>query len=211
MINFISSWAKQIILAVIIASIIEMILPNGTSKKYIKVVIGVYILFNIITPIINKITNSSGNSIDVSKFINLDTYVNIQDKTNKNTKSIETKNEENIKQIYITKLKSDIKNKLKDMDYEVNNIQIILEDDEEYTIKNISMKVIKDNIKEGKNETKNNIEPIKQINISILEEENNYDDYDSNKNYSLSDKDKNEIKEYLNKTYNIKFQNINIS
>ena len=44
MVAFISSWAQGIIVAVIIASIIEMILPEGSSKKYIKVVIGVYIL-----------------------------------------------------------------------------------------------------------------------------------------------------------------------
>ena len=54
MINFISSWAEQIILAVVIATIIELILPNNKNKKYIQMVIGVYILFNIISPIVNN-------------------------------------------------------------------------------------------------------------------------------------------------------------
>ena len=47
MINFLSSWAEQIVLAVIIATIIELILPDSKNKKYIQMVIGVYILFNI--------------------------------------------------------------------------------------------------------------------------------------------------------------------
>ena len=36
MVAFISNWAQGIIVAVIIASIIEMILPEGSSKKYIN-------------------------------------------------------------------------------------------------------------------------------------------------------------------------------
>lgn len=54
MINFISSWAEQIVVSVIIATIIELILPNNKNKKYIQMVIGVYILFNIISPIIKN-------------------------------------------------------------------------------------------------------------------------------------------------------------
>ena len=52
MIQFLSSWAEQIVLAVIIATIIELILPQNRNKKYIQMVIGIYILFNIISPII---------------------------------------------------------------------------------------------------------------------------------------------------------------
>ncbi len=56
MISSISSWAEQIIIAVIIATILEMILPKGNSKKYIKTVIGIYILYTIISPIITYIS-----------------------------------------------------------------------------------------------------------------------------------------------------------
>ena len=58
--DFITSWVQGIIIAVIIGSIIEMLLPNGNSKKYIKVVIGVYIVFSIVSPIISKFTGSEG-------------------------------------------------------------------------------------------------------------------------------------------------------
>ena len=52
MINGISSWAEQVIIAVIIGTIIEMILPKGNTEKYIKTVIGIYILYTIISPVI---------------------------------------------------------------------------------------------------------------------------------------------------------------
>ena len=39
MINWISNWAQGIIVAVIIGTIIEMVLPEGNCKKYVKVLI----------------------------------------------------------------------------------------------------------------------------------------------------------------------------
>ena len=54
MIEFFSTWAEQIVLAVIIATIIEMLLPNNKNKKYVQMIIGIYILFNIISPIIKN-------------------------------------------------------------------------------------------------------------------------------------------------------------
>lgn len=56
MISWFNSWAQGIILAVIIVTILEMIVPEGKNKKYIKIVMGVYITFTIISPIITKVT-----------------------------------------------------------------------------------------------------------------------------------------------------------
>lgn len=50
MIEFLSKWIESIAIAVIIASIFEMILPNGNIKKYVKVILGIYIVFSIISP-----------------------------------------------------------------------------------------------------------------------------------------------------------------
>ena len=68
MINFMSSWAEQIVLAVIIATIIEMILPKNKNKKYIQMVIGVYVLFNIISPIIKNKENFSIEKYNIDKY-----------------------------------------------------------------------------------------------------------------------------------------------
>ena len=49
MINWIGSWVQGIVIAVVISTIIEMILPDGNIKKYVRTVIGVYIVFVIIS------------------------------------------------------------------------------------------------------------------------------------------------------------------
>lgn len=68
MIEFISSWAEQIVLAVIVATIIELILPKNKNKKYIQMVIGVYVLFNIISPIIKNKEEVSVEEYNIEKY-----------------------------------------------------------------------------------------------------------------------------------------------
>lgn len=71
MINFLSKWIEGIAIAVIIASIFEMILPDGNIKKYIKIVLGIYIIFSIISPFVDS---KELYSLNISKEI--DTYSN---------------------------------------------------------------------------------------------------------------------------------------
>ena len=47
MLDVITDWAKNICLALILISILEMLLPNNKTKKYVKMVMGIYLLFSI--------------------------------------------------------------------------------------------------------------------------------------------------------------------
>ena len=199
MIDFLSNWAQGIIVAVIIATIIEMILPNGSAKKYVKVVVGIYILFTIISPIITKISNNNFNINDI-----LDTK-EYEEKIAKSDKDISKKIEENnnrtIKDIYQANLESDIKAKLKDKGYEVLNTYIKIRDDENYTIEFISLSLDKNEIEET-NQVKN-IE-IEEVNIQIGG--TNTQEIDN----SLASSEKQEIAEYISSTYNIDIKSIEI-
>ena len=44
-------WINQIVLAVILCVLIELILPENASKKYVKTVIEIYLVFAIFSPI----------------------------------------------------------------------------------------------------------------------------------------------------------------
>ena len=63
----ISSWASSIIVAVIIATLLEMIIPKGNNKKYIKVVLSVYIVFTMLSPLI-KNSFASNLSDNIKKY-----------------------------------------------------------------------------------------------------------------------------------------------
>lgn len=69
MIKFLSNWSKGLGISIVVVSILEMVLPENKTKKYVKMVMGIYILFNIISPFIqNK------ELLDISKF-SMDDYV----------------------------------------------------------------------------------------------------------------------------------------
>ena len=53
MIGKLKLWTSDIIIAVVISIIIEMIIPDGNNKKYVKVVSGLYILFVILNPFLD--------------------------------------------------------------------------------------------------------------------------------------------------------------
>ena len=69
-------------------------MPNSKNKKYIKTIIGIYLLFVIIQPIIAKTTSKDIgiNNIDISKYIKTNT-VNLDI-----NKYVETSYENNLKQ-----------------------------------------------------------------------------------------------------------------
>ena len=117
-----------------------MILPEGNSKKYIKVVIGIYVLFTIVSPIITKI---SGKEIQVSDIIDLDEYIEEAKTASKAQNQMEIQNEDNILDIYINGIKEDMKAKIEAKGYVVNNINISVAKDGSYEIQSVVLNVEK--------------------------------------------------------------------
>lgn len=203
MISWISSWAQGIIISVIIGSIIEMILPEGSSKKYIKIVIGVFILFTIVVPVINKFT---GNSEKLGSIIDFDKYSDSKEVVSTN---LEKSNNFNIRQMYETNLKVDIKSKIKSKGFEVQDIDLKISDDEEYRIENIDITISgeivneEDEEKQSKSNVIGIVDSIEKISIELSNKTTNQE-----KEYQISNKDANNLKEYLSNIYDIKTKNI---
>ena len=195
MVSFISSWAQQIIFAVIIGTILQMLLPEGKNKKYIKIVIGVYVLFAVISPVIGKDINIDLNELNIS----LD---------NTNT-SLEETNKENINDIFVTNLVQDIKSKLNNKGYSCENVE--LQTNENYEVEKITItgiyEVEDDEEKEEKNENKVEINSISINEVQIGEKENSIKDQVVK---GIPESEEKDLKEYLSETYNVKEKNISI-
>ena len=215
--EFISSWTQGIIISVLITTIIEMILPNGNSKKYIKMLLGVFIVFNIITPIVSKVT---GKEFVIQEIKDLGKYIDGASQYSIN--KIDSDNSSNIKEIYILNLKKDIKSKLEDMGYTVINVQISAKDDENFPIEKISLNIKKQKDKKDSNNSKeesniviNEIDKVNKISIDIdnkndekgKENEKEIDDNSLN----LTNTDIEKIKEFLSTTYRYNKKIININ
>ena len=194
--NWISGWIQGIIIAVIIGTIIEMLLPDGNCKKYVKVVIGVYILFSIVSPVITKVT---GNEFRVSDIYDINTYIEVSAKSSQ--ENIENSQQNQIKQVYITNLKNDMKQKIQEKGYSVKSLTLEISNDEQYTLKKIVAQVTK-----RKNEENNEVKGVNEINITISNTTENIEE-----DISISTKKQNDLKAYLSGIYNLEEKNININ
>lgn len=194
MIEFISSWAEQVIIAVIIGTIIEMILPKGNSKKYIKTVIGIYILYTIISPVI---TLAVGNDfkIDYSEyekyFTKSEEYKSLENGFNEATaKSIEN--------TYKEEIKNQIKKDIEELGFYVSNISL---DINLQTGKITSLHIFVNN-KEEKLTYSNTIS-VEKIQIGSAKEEA--------RENNLSRQEIERIKEGLTQNYGIDYEEIRIN
>ena len=115
MIEFLSNWVQQIALSVIIVSIFELILPKGNLKKYIKVILGVYVVFCLISPFVDSQALYKLQDIDLGSYVE-DKTKNIQSEDNNvNQESMDLR----LSQLYIEQLEKDIEKKVESNGYKM--------------------------------------------------------------------------------------------
>ena len=170
MIEIIRKWCENILVSICISIIIEMLVPEGKNKKYIKVVIGIYIVFVTINPIFELL----------NYILNYELFQNIN---SAGTSEIQINSNENIKNAYINAIEENIKMDIKELGYEIESVKISLDRNYE-NIEKIELKVL------GKNNNNNtSIEKIEPIIIGKdtkgNTEYNEIEDYLAN-NYSIS-------------------------
>ena len=122
MIEVISSWAKSLGVTIVLVSILEMILPNNKTKKYIRMVLGLFMIFNIISPFIQNKDNLSLASINIEDYIegnNTNTGTNTQSETLNQTSM-----DQRIKVLYQDELEKDIIKKIEELGYEVASCKV---------------------------------------------------------------------------------------
>ncbi len=197
MIACFSEWAKNLTLAVVIVSLFEMLLPNNKTKKYIKVVMGLYILFNIISPFVKK-----DFSFELENVIE-----NSKSKTVSTEEVNQTSMDTRLKQICKEELEKDITKKVEEQGYVVENCNIDIKIEEETNIEKITLKVKKLNeeIKKEEKQKQNDIQQklvkevqkIKKVQIGESKQEN------KNVDENLSAQDISNIKNFLIKEYEV--------
>lgn len=198
MIEFLSSWAKNIGLSIIVISILEMILPNNKTKKYVKVIFGIYIIFNIISPFIKNADTLNVSNFDFEEYGNY-----VTDNNNSNSVSINDR----IEDMYIEELEKDITTKVNNLGYEVISCNVEttpISNEEEVVIKKIELELIS-KTKEEQEETVEDklvkeIQKIKPINTTIKSENTISDEQNQN---SLNNTQLQEIKKFLIEEYGV--------
>lgn len=211
MVNFLSNWVKNLSLAIIVVSILEMLLPNNKTKKYVKMVMGLYILFSIISPFIKNSDKLNFENIDFSSYIN-------EELTTSNVEVNQESMDKRLKEIYVEELENDITKKLKEKGYTIEYCKVdanISQENNDSGIKKITLKLDKkeetktdENSKANENTTEtienkivSEIQKIQKVEVKVGNntKENNAE----NENSKITKTDIESVKEFLISEYGV--------
>lgn len=220
MVNFLSSWVKNLCLALIVVSILEMLLPNNKTRKYIKMVMGLYILFSIIAPFVE---NKDELKVDVENLYGQYTVQTseVADKTD------QTSMDNRLNELYKQKLEKDIIQKVNDEGYEVENCNVNAHiSDNDTGIELITLK-LKEKLAEDENinSTDNNsinssdtientlVKEIQKIEIGVSDNKitENTQGEENKQNQNITKADINKVKKILKKEYGVSEKCLKIS
>lgn len=219
MISFLSSWVKNLALALILVSILEMIIPNNKTKKYVKMVMGLYILFSIISPFVE---NSDKFNLD-----NLNLEIAMQDTIQTSSLSAEvdqTSMDNRLNEIYKEQLEKDIIQKIKVEGYEVESCKVSAHISESDSgIENITVKIKSkidldeetDNQKDNTNSIENTIvkeiQKIQKVDVKVSEATQDDNEDASQEDTNITKTDIRIIKKILVKEYGVNEKCLKIS
>ena len=154
MIEFLVSWAEQLIIALIIIIMLEMIIPNSSYRKYIKIILGIFILYVIFNPLMKNKINNFNIEQELKK--QTQTVNKIQNPTNSINYNTQIEN------VYKQKFKENLSISLNEKGYRLDNInqlELRISKLEE----NKDIKIDKVKISEEKQEiSKQDLEKLKQ-------------------------------------------------
>ena len=125
MIDFLKAWCEGIVVAVMICVIIEAILPEGNHKKYVKVVIGIYLVFTILNPFLGKLDTKLE-------------WKNDFELASVETMTVDTKN---IQEVYMSGIKESLRKEIEEK-FACKVSEVVIEYDETYeNMEKISLKI----------------------------------------------------------------------
>ena len=186
----IKSFVITLVSMIILITAIELIAPDNSMKKYVKFVLGTILIAVMISPIVSLISN--GEEVLTKE---IEEYIQIAD-----NKSIEASNEykqNNSEIVFKESLEQNcmslLKEKFKDLDFEINI-------DCDVDMKNINYLINNVNIGVKNKE----VSTIKKI---IINKSNDSTEVSSNED---TVKNKDEIEDYLSETLNITKDNIKV-
>lgn len=163
--SLLASWLKQLILVVIIATILDLLLPSDTMQRYVRLVMGLVILVLILSPILSVIKNDwdIDQVLTAGDIPSDNELASIQEKTAHLKGKQQQWVEESVQKQIEKQIRVSVANKF---NIAIENVSVTLaEQDGEVNINKINL-VIDD---EGEDDSDENINPVAPVRINVGE------------------------------------------
>jgi stage III sporulation protein AF len=218
MMSYIGEWIKHIVLLILMATFLDLILPNSSMRKYVKLVVGFLLILLILSPILKLFSYDqerlllSLNEITQQE----DRPLNLQVEREK--EKIEEMQEQAVMSEVSEKWSREIKTGIESQfDLQVNQIGLGLEsDDNGFYIQQLTLLVEQNSDEEGLNTKEAStssremeVEPIQPVIIRITDSGGKVEDQEK-----VSDEQKKiqeEVLAYLKDEWNISVDKISFS
>lgn len=218
MILYLTDWLRKLILLVLLAAIVDLILPNTNMQRYARMVIGLLIILTMLTPILSIFNlDRLGQTISLNSIMlqsNKDVKEDFSDIEKKANQLRKIRQEEIIEQ-FASNFQREIALEI-ERNYQTKadvKVQLLLNKDSEAKIDKIMVYLLgrvhkKDN-KDNPYNPSETIESIPAIEIKIGEENENEDEADPDHYEAMSDSS-NEIHGFLTSNYHLSDNQVEI-
>ena len=173
---------------------------NLISKKDILIFIIILLFaFTIIYPLINKFTKTNINTLIENTTKQMSTY--------QENNSLKIDTDKYIESTYKKKIEEDIRKRANEKNLNITSLNVYIETEDENRYGMLNSLVIKVERNEASKKN-NNVNQIKEVNISKDVQSN---EIIENKDKTVTEKEINEFKEYINTTYYLEKEKIHIN
>lgn len=167
--DFIKEWITNIIIFVLLATVIDMLLPNSNYQKYTKMVTGLLLIAVILTPVLKLISNDFEEALASIPVFEASGEKNMENLIEMKKKEIQASQDAYIlEQMMAVQLKSDAKEELMEQyGVEITEINLLVAgNDKRASLENLQK--VKVQLKH-EDEEAGAVEVVKKININTEE------------------------------------------
>jgi stage III sporulation protein AF len=168
--SYITEWITNIILFILFAIVIELLIPNNSFQRYVKMVIGLLLIVIILTPIL-KIFNTNVDEM----FTDMNVSSIFQEKKVENSienkkKEIQASQRAYIEEQMAVQMERQVREELwKEHGYQIQKIELVLPEEEsiEDHVEEVHVRVQKVKKGEGLDEDSNTIKTVQVVKIEV--------------------------------------------
>lgn len=139
--SFLTGWLTNIIVLILLATILEMLIPESGMKRYVKLAVSILLLLLILQPVLSIF------SVDIERMIaNIETETAVSDQATMNLINLQKTEIENGQRAYISeqiavRLREDANEALDRYDLIVTDVQVEWADQSELAIESVDVYV----------------------------------------------------------------------
>ncbi|MCA0990995.1 MULTISPECIES: stage III sporulation protein AF [Guptibacillus] len=141
----ITGWITNIIVLILLATVLELLLPNSNMQRYVKMVIGLMLMAVILSPILTIFTKDFDSMLRSAALTDMTPDVRMENQIESKKSEIQASNAAYIEEQMAVQMKSQVEKELRDQfNLEITHVGLELKDAEgEKNIEQIAVTVSK--------------------------------------------------------------------